>query len=58
MAKQSADLRTFHVMQFPGDGPFVSVPLSLVPTVGKTGGQTRKDRPYMSEKLILLLKKT
>ena len=31
-----------------GDGPFVSVPLFLVPTVGKTGGQIRKDRPYMS----------
>ena len=31
----------------PGDGPFVSVPLFLVPTVGKTGGQIRKDRPYM-----------
>ena len=31
-----------------GDGPFVSVPVFLVPTVEKTGGQTRKDRPFVS----------
>ena len=31
-----------------GDGPFVSVPVFLVPTVEKTGGQTQKDRPLVS----------
>ena len=30
-----------------GDGPFVSVPVFLVPTVEKTGGQTQKDRPLV-----------
>ena len=42
VSRRNLRLRRVH-----GDGPFVSVPVFLVPTVEKTGGQTQKDRPLV-----------
>ncbi len=46
VSRRNLRLRRVH-----GDGPFVSVPVFLVPTVEKTGGQTQKDRPLVYKQI-------
>ena len=53
VSRRNLRLRIYNV-RVHGDGPFVSVPVFLVPTVEKTGGQTQKDRPLVSRRGIYI----